>query len=247
MFHLHRKAIAIIAALTLVSGAAFPALAQLTTAATAGAEYPQNTVTVTGFGTIHAAPDIATVDVGVDLTRPTVAAAFSEANTTVQAIIAALTQLGIAPEDIQTSNLSVYSTTMPSPSGGADQPAYEVSNTVHVTVRDINQAEAVIDAAIQAGATSLYGLSFGIADPSALETQARELAMQDAARRAGEYAALAHATLGDALVITESQNSAQPIMYAQRSVAGAGSAVVATGQTDVQVQVSVTYRLVRSS
>ncbi len=247
MFRTHRIVAVVAAALAVVAIAALPALAQEVTpepAAPVAAAYPQNTVTVTGFGTVHAAPDMATVDVGVDLFRPTVTDAFTEANNTVQAIIDALTTLGIAPEDIQTSNLSVYTTISPNPETGGDQRGYNVSNTVHVIVRDVNQVEEVIDTAINAGATSLYGLSFSISDPSALESQARELAMQDAAARAGEYAGLANATLGDVIIIAENQNSAQPLMYAAREMGGGGSAVVAPGQADVQVQVSVTYQLV---
>jgi uncharacterized protein YggE len=247
MFRTHK--IVAVAAAALAAGllVVLPALAQTETPQPpSGAGYPVNTISVTGTGTVHAAPDMATVDVGVDVVKPTVTEAFTEANSTAQKILDALTALGISADDIQTNNLSVYSTTQPNAETGKDQPAYDVSNTVHVIVRDISKVQEVIDAAVKAGATSLNGLSFGISDTSKLESQARELAMQDAAARAAEYATLANGKLGDAIIISENRiGSIQPVMYAMRAPSAAGSAVVSPGQTDVQIQVSVTYQIVR--
>lgn len=243
------KILSIVAAvLAVLAAAVVPTLAQDNPDTTVTAvAYPQNTITVTGLGTVQGAPDLASVDVGVDVTRPAVSDAFTEANTTLQAIMDALTALGIAPEDIQTSNLSVYNTTNFNPETGSDERGYTVSNIVHVIVRDVTQVEAVIDAAINAGATSLYGLSFDIADRSALETQAREQAIQDAQARAEEYASLIGAQLGDVIIVAETQfGGVQPFGFDSRAQGmGGGGAVVAPGQTNVQIQVSVTYSISR--
>ncbi len=229
-----------VALLVLLGVIALPTLAQ--TGSDSGG-FPQDTITVTGTGTVPGTPDIATVDVGVEVVKPTVPEAFTEANTKVQDIIDALTGMGIAPEDIQTSNLSVYSTTTPNPDTGNNENAYDVSNTVHVIVRDVTKVEEVINSAIDAGATSLYGLNFDIQDRSALESQARQLAMQDAAARAQDYATLINAQLSDVVVINETQIGGQPVALYSR--AGGGNATVALGQTNVQIQVTVTYRIAR--
>lgn len=208
--------------------------------------YPENTITVTGYGSVQGAPDIATVDVGVDVFKPTVSEAFTEANATLQEIIDALTGIGIVAEDIQTTNLSVYSTTQFNTENGNDERGYNVTNTVHVIVRDVSQVEAVIDAAINAGASTLYGLSFNIQDRAALETQARELAMQDATTRAQEYAALVGAELGDVIVVAETQlGGVSPVSFYGRGGDMANSAVVAPGQNEVQIQVNVSFRIAR--
>lgn len=209
------------------------------------AAYPENTITVTGYGSVQGAPDIATVDVGVDVFKPTVSEAFTEANTTLQAIIDALSEIGVAAEDIQTTNLSVYSTTQFNSESGSDERGYNVTNTVHVIVRDVSQVEDVIDAAINAGASTLYGLSFNIQDRAALETQARELAMQDATARAQEYATIVGADLGDVIVVAETQLGVSPLALYGRGGDVAQSAVVAPGQNEVQIQVNVTFRIAR--
>lgn len=221
-----------------------PTLAQSDTVASP--QYPENTISVTGYGTVHASPDLASVDIGVDVTRPTVSDAFTEANAVLQGVIDALTGLGIAPEDIQTSNLNVYNTTHYDPETGSDEQGYTVSNVVHVTVRDVSRIEDVIDAAINAGATSLYGLSFDIQNRSLLETQARELAMQDALARAQEYASLIGAQLGEVIIVSENLSGGiQPYAMSVRAQGGGGNTVVAPGETSVQIQVNVTYRISR--
>lgn len=223
-----------------------PAFAQNDSQVVPSPAYPENTITVTGYGTVQGTPDIATVDVGVDMFSPTVSDAFAEANATVQQIIDALTALGVAQEDIQTSNLSVYNTSNFNPETGSDERGYNVSNTVHVIVRDVAQVEDVIDAAINAGATNMYGLNFSIQDRGELETEARELAMEDAAARAGEYASLIGADLGDVIVVVEAQYAGGvpvPSLYGRGG--DVANSVVAPGQTDVQIQVTVTYSVSR--
>jgi uncharacterized protein YggE len=250
---MNRKILAVLGAvmLAVLAMVALPALAQDVTqepdASASNAGYPVNTITVTGYGTVHADPDIATVDVGADVFKPTVSEAFDEANATVQSIIDALTALGVDPLDIQTSNLSVYNTTNYDAETGTDQKGYNVSNTVHIVVRDVSQVEAVIDAAINAGATTMYGLSFGVEDKTAFESQARELAMQDAAARAGEYASLVGGQLGNVIIVNETVTGGfQPLaLYGRGGGAAAQSAVVAPGQSDVQIQVTVTYNIAR--
>jgi uncharacterized protein YggE len=246
MLRIHRTLAVVGAAFALAALLVVPSLAQeATPPVVPAASSTTNTITVTGTGSVHGAPDIATVDVGVDVFKPTVDEAFSEANTKAQAIIDAIKALGVADEDIQTSNLSVYSTNNPNPETGNNEPGYTVSNTVHVIVRDVSKAANVIDAAIKAGATTLYGLNFDISDRGALETQARELAMQDAEARAGEYASLAKGTLGAVVSVVEgTTGNIIPVSYSARAVAAPGAALAA-GQTEVQIQVTVSYQLVR--
>lgn len=226
---------------------ALPTLAQTDTPPAPEGGFPLNTITVVGSGTVRGNPDVANVDVGVDVFSANVTEAFAEANSKLEGIVAALTELGVAPEDIQTSNLSVYSMNRYNPEKGLDESGYQVSNTVHVIVRDVNLAKDVIDAAINAGATSLYGLSFDIADRSSLESDARVKAMEDAKARAEEYASLIGGSLGNVVVVTETVSNGIPFAGYNRldQGMGGGGAVIAPGQTDVQINVQVTYQIVR--
>jgi uncharacterized protein len=213
-----------------------------------GGGYPLNTITVIGIGNARGEPDLARVEVGVEVFNPSVSEAFAQANTTLRNIVAALTEIGIAEDDINTSNLSVYNSPRFNPQTGVEERGYTVSNTVRVTVRDVSQIEAVIDAAINAGATQLYGLSFDLEDRSALESEARTDAMQDAQARAEQYASLIGAQLGDIVVVAETNFGGPIPFFAYDQAAegrGGGGAFVQPGQTEVQVQVQVTYRISR--
>jgi uncharacterized protein YggE len=235
------------AALVALFALALPVAAQDPTPPPADAAAP-GTITVYGSATAEGAPDEATLELGVDTFTTEVSSAFEESNNTVRTIVEAIVALGIAEEDIQTANLSVYSTSRYNPETG-DQAGYQVSNTVRVKVRDIELVDDVVNAGITNGATSLYGLYFTVADAAPLETQAREQAVAQANARAAELAALVGATVGEVLSVSEDMGG-NPIMFAydraeSQGMGGGGNAFVAPGQTSVTVGVVVTYRLVR--
>ncbi len=219
-------------------------------------DFPVNTITVTGTGSAPAAPDMATIEVGAEIINPDIAAAFSESNTTIDAIIAAISAVGIAPEDIRTTNLSIYIEQLygmpldPASSTSSDgsTPArnYHVTNTVRVTVRDITLVEAVLNAAVGAGANNIYGLTFGVSDRVAVESQARINAMDDAQQRAAQLAEIAGGALGEVIVVNESTTGGGPFDALYNMAEGrGGGATIEPGSLSVQVQVQVTYRLNR--
>ncbi len=237
------------AALVALFAIALPVAAQDPTPPPAsGDAAAPGTITVFGSATAEGAPDQATLELGVDTFTTEVGSAFEESNNTVRTIVEAIVALGIAEEDIQTANLSVYSTSRYNPESG-DQNGYQVSNTVRVKVRDIELVDDVINAGITNGATSLYGLYFSVADAAPLETQARQQAVAQANARAAELAGLVGATVGEVVSISEDMGG-NPILFAYdraeaQGMGGGGNAFVAPGQTSVTVGVVVTYRLVR--
>lgn len=211
----------------------------------AAQEAPADTVTVSASAFASGAPTQANIELGVEIFGESVKDSFAQSNETVRAIYDALIGLGIAEEDIQTANLSVYSNVQYSPEG-MERKGYQVNNTVRVLIRDITQVDAVIDGAIAAGATSMYGLTFSIVDTASLETEARAAAFATAQTRAAELAALSGATLGEVVSIREDFGGSPVFAFNQeRAQSGGGGAFVATGQTDVTVGLVVTFKLTR--
>ena len=199
-------------------------------------------ITVVGQGTAYGQPDQATVVVGVETFAATVAEATSQNQTTLENVMAALTAAGIAAEDIQTTNYSLYAEQTYSESGPTGIAGYRVSNQVNVKMRDIALVGDVLAAVTEAGANAIYGVNFAVADPAALEAEARALAMQDAANRAASLAELGNVTLGEITVISEVVRT--PVMpygggYALEQAASAPG--ISPGQLSYQVQVQVTY------
>ena len=202
-------------------------------------------ITVVGQGTAYGQPDQATVVVGVESFAASVAEATTQNQTTLDAVMAALTAAGIAAEDIQTTNYSLYAEQTYGENGPTGIAGYRVSNQVNVKIRDIALVGDVLAAVTEAGANAIYGVNFAVADPAALEAEARALAMQDAANRAASLAELGSVSLGEVVVISEVVGA--PVMpygggYAMEQAASAAPGI-SPGQLSYQVQVQVTYSI----
>ena len=212
-------------------------------------QYPVTTITVSGFGEAAGAPDIAYLQLGLDTRNEDLGAAVAEAETGMTAIVAAIRDLGIAPEDIQTLSFNVWSDEgFPGPDGQpTGQRVYRVNNILRITVRDTGAVGAVIDAAIAAGANNIQGLNFGMDDPAALEQQARLEAIADARERAGQLAEAIGATLGDPIMVSEGVSGGlyPPMPYGVQAAVGLGGGGIAEGQLTVSVQVQVTFAIIR--
>lgn len=254
MKHTKFAVIALALAVILI-GAVVPAAAQ-----DDNPTYPANTITVIGMGQAYGTPDIATMDIGVEAEDPDVSVALNKADTQMAVIINTLVEVGIAREDIRTTTLNVYRQMSganvppflvpPTPVPGPEEeavPVFHVTYQINVVIRDTSQLAEVIQGAVDAGATNLYGPNFGIDDRAALEREARAAAMEDAQARAAQYAELVGAALGDAIIVTESFGGGySPDLGAiPSSFSGVGMGSISPGQLGVSVQVQVVYPIER--
>ncbi len=113
----------------------------------------------------------------------TAAPALAATSTAMQAVFDALAAAGIAPADMQTSQLSVDPVWADDGAGTPRVRGYSASNLVTIRVRDVTRLGAVIDAVGAAGANRVFGIAFELAEPRAQLDAARERAVADA--RAG--------------------------------------------------------------
>ena len=150
------------------------------------------TITVVGTGTVTIEPDVANVTLGVETSGTSVKLATNESTETMEAIIAALKAEGVATMDIETSGFSVWSDqrTFEGTFSAEAATTYRVNNNLGVTVRDLDSLGAVLDAAIEAGANSIHGVTFTLAEPEAQEAEARAAAVANARAKAQELAKL---------------------------------------------------------
>lgn len=227
--------------LTVLTGCAVPAVSSAEPGQT------QNSISVSGSGLAYGRPDLVTISIGVQTINTDAGQAVAQNNTKAESIMAALKALGIEDKDLQTNNFSVNAQRDYDPVTGQpkDTITYYVDNTLSVTVRDINRLGEVLGKAVEAGANNIYGISFGVSDPAALEAEAREKAMADARVRAEQLAKAAGVSLGSPINITESLNYPAPVPFARDMALAAegGSVPVATGQMQVSIQVSVSYEI----
>lgn len=205
-------------------------------------------IAVQGQGEVSATPDMAMISSGVTTQGATAREALDANSSAMEELMAALEAAGIDARDVQTSNFSVspnYVYSDARDSNGYTLPpkiqGYQVSNSVSVRVRDIEQLGAILDRSVDVGANTINGISFMVADPTALLDEARKAAFADARRKAELYAATAGEALGELEAITESQGYSSPEPMAMYARADAASVPVAAGEMTFAVNVTVEW------
>jgi uncharacterized protein YggE len=214
-------------------------------------------ITVSGEGRVSSAPDLADINVGVITQAQTARDALNVNTTSMTKLYSLLKEHGIAEKDIQTSNLNVSPqyTQPPQAAPGQRQrdfvpqiAAYQVTNTVTITVREMGKVGSILDALVTAGANQMYGISFRIAEPAKLLDEARKKAVADARRKAELLAGEAGVVLGRPLRISESGGfvpSPMPMMRGRMMAMSAevAPAPVAGGELDLTASVQIEYEL----
>ncbi|MFC3085668.1 SIMPL domain-containing protein [Tabrizicola soli] len=226
-----------------LSALALAAALALPLAATAMAEEARvPMINVTGTGTVEAAPDVATLSIGVTTQGETAVAALAANSAAMEAVMARLAAAGVEARDMQTSNLSVNPNWTGYDSGTPTISGYVAANLLTVTIRDLAGLGPVLDAAVQDGANTLNGLSFGFADPEPLLDEARKEAVADARARAELLAAAAGVKLGRILSISEGAPEGGPVPMYKAELAAA-PVPVAAGAMDVAASVTIFYEI----
>ncbi len=173
---------------TIMKKALFPLILALALALALPAPAEEGgALTVQGSATVELDAEYATLSVGVDTESVNVADAQQENARLMEQVIAALRDAGCAPEDMKTGGFNVYTSyAYAYGDGGAESRTvvYHVSNSLIITVRDISQIGAYIDAAGNAGANQMNSLTFHSSSQSEAYDRALTLACADAKAQA---------------------------------------------------------------
>lgn len=225
------------AAALLIAGAFAPV------AASADPPAPR-TLTVSGQGETKAPPDAAHLSTGVSTQARTAAEALSQNARAMTSVFEALKRAGVAPKNIQTSNITLQPQYAASKPGQAPRvTGYEASNTVDVEVYDLKALGPTIDALVAAGSNQIDGPSFFITDPKPLLARARKAAVEDAIARARAIADAAGVKLGPIQSIAEGGSEA-PVQPMRRLLAAApASTPVSAGEEEVSASVSISWTI----
>lgn len=194
---------------------------------------PNGAIQATGSATINVNPDQAQLTVGVQ-TQASSAQAAADANAArTSAVIDALKAVLGPTGTLQTVGYSVYPTYNTS---GQAITGYTVSNTLQATTSDLSLPGRLIDAATQAGATSIGGLSFGLRDPDPVKRQALTQAAKQAQAHAAAIAAGLNVTAGGILSAQEVVSSSPYL--AVGAAAGTATPII-TGTVSVTATVTI--------
>lgn len=227
------------------------ALAALTLAAAhpaAAEEHPPGppSLSLSAVGEAEAAPDLASITLGVAAQAPTAAEALAANRTRMSAAIAKLKGLGVEAKDIRTSDLSLNPQYAYNQGQAPKLTGYQVSNTVSITARDLARVGALVDAVVSQGVNQVRGVSFALSDPSKAEDAARLDALKQLAHKAELYARAAGFHEVKLRRLSEGAAAAppQPRILMMARAADAGATPVEPGQLKVQVTVNAAYDLI---
>jgi uncharacterized protein YggE len=207
----------------------------------------QEGIWVTGHGEVAVAPDIASLQLGIEARKASVAEAQTEAAIAMDRVMAALKTGGVADKDIQTQYFSIQQVTRWDEEKQEEKViGYQVSNMVTAKIRDIAKIGSIIDAVAQAGGdfTRIDNISFSIDDPSAYRKDARDKAMADAKAKADQLANLSGVTLGKPTYISESTSyPVYPPPFRMPEAAAAPMTPISPGEMKVSLDIQVVYAI----
>ena len=234
-----RKIAALAIALTLIGGAA---LSLPASAATTATRY----VTVNSEGAIKVTPDAVRLNANVSVVAGSNKDALAKTSTSAAAVRAALSKSGIAKGDIATASITVYPEYNYTQDKGSVLVGYRGSQSFVVTIKNAENAGAIVDAVVAAGGDDLQiqGVTPFVLDSSNATESARANAVKNAKAKATSYAKLLGAKLGrvNYLVENSSPISYPPIMAMAKS-ADSSATVVDLGQQDVTVSITIQWAL----
>ncbi len=205
-------------------------------------------LSVNGHGEVTLPPDVAYVSIGVHSSGTDVSQAVSDNAAQVAQVMTALADMGIAREDMQTSNFSVYTSDNYDPiTGQVNGTNYTVDNTVNVTARELDRLGELLDRAVSAGANSIWGVTFDLENKDEALAEARDLAVQDALDGAQALASAAGVNIGKIVSVSYTNTGYYPGPYYGLGGGGGGaegaSTSIVPGLITVSADVYVTYAI----
>ena len=216
----------------------------------------QGGIRVSGTGTISVEPDVAVLEIGVEVFAGKVSKARSEASIAMESVTSTIKKLGVEDKDIQTTRFSIYprydyeeTTINGNRIGTQVLTGYTVSNTVKAKIFEVDKVGKIIDDAAGAGGdyVRINGVDFTVDDPNPYKTTIRKMAVEDAVNKAQEYALLTNVELGPIISLDEmgvgSIQSPYEADYGMRMMAAAPTTSISSGQLEISLSVNTLFAI----
>jgi len=222
-----------------------------------GAARADQTINVTGDAQIKVPPDQVILALGVEVHSKTLDVARQENDARVRRVRASAARMGIRDQDVQTDFIQLG---MEYENDGITPRYYYTRKSVVFTLRDVDRMEAVLSAAVDAGATHIHRVQFETTRLREYRDQARALAVKAAMEKARDMAAAAGmkvtATTGISAASYGGLSSyagwwgsggygqmAQNVVQQMGADSGNGQGTIALGRISVTASVSMSFRI----
>ena len=211
-------------------------------------------ITASGDAELTVMPDEATIRIRVETKGQTAQATQDENSRIMTSVQSALKRAGIASKDIETDQYNLYPWTEWDPDEHKQREmGFRAYHTIKVKTTDLDKVGDFISAAVDAGATNVDGVSFGLSEKQ--KQDVRKVALQDAANNARAKAQTMAdglgVSLGELLAVQESSFNYGAVFRAEMDMVSmkAGGGVpeaappIEPEQVEVRATVSVSYRI----
>jgi len=204
----------------------------------------RETITVIGQAKGQQASQVARFSATVSRVNDDKQTAINEVNENMSRLIEKVKQFGIKEEDLKTQNISIsqQEETFYEGSRKKTRPGqWRVSNSLEITLRDVDRASALASLLADSGATNVWGPNFYTDETSELEASLLEEAVKDAREKAERLARASGKRLGQIIEVSEGQGQASYGIRLESS--GGGGAPIEPGGSQIQKSVTVVFEI----
>lgn len=208
---------------------------------------PETTITLMGRGAIEKAPDMAMINVGVQVEAKTAADAMAQQASQMNGVFAAVKASGIAERDMQTGSMSLNPVYEYPNNARPRLTGYQASNAITIKVRKLDTLGKTLDAVVKGGGNTINGISFSVDQPEKFQNEARVEAIRDAAAKAELYAQAVGYKVKRIVTISEQEYYPQPpmpVMMRMQDMA-AEATPIAAGEVSLVQTVNVVFELTK--
>jgi uncharacterized protein len=201
-------------------------------------------VAAQGTAEVRVAPDRAIARFGVQVQAREAQAAQNRVNETMQKVIQAVRRLNVPENRISTERLElypVYDQPPPGREGTQRLAGYRASNVVRVELDATARLGPVIDAAVGAGANTIEGIQFALANEAPHRAKALHQAAQEARDKARTIADSLDVRLGRLIEAREAGVDVSPPPTVAFERAALASTPVQPGELTVRATVVIRY------
>ena len=219
----------------------------------------QSTISVAGEGEVLATPDIAEFSFTVTEMKSTVKDAQEIVTEKMNGVLKVLKDdFKIEEKDIKTSSYNIYPKyewrriecfAYPCPSGKNILTGYEVSHSVYIKIRDLDEAGNILTDLGERGVSNVGSINFSIDEEEELKEEARMLAIEDAKEKAEQLADELGVGLVRVVSFYENNIGTSPrfAMMESDMAFGKGGGIEApeipTGESNIVSRVNIVYEI----
>lgn len=158
-----------------------------------------NTIAVSGMAEQEVAPDMAYIDVGINVRADDAETARTQEAQIASQIRIALLGLAITDNDLQNTSYYLYQEYKVDRNGVRTADKYVLDSSIKVTVKDLDKLSQVIDNVVEAGATNISNITYALSTQNIIQRQLLATAVENARDKAAVVANAGSRTLGNML------------------------------------------------